>query len=164
MDEELEAQEITTERYHIEPQWFDAHGRSFVTFVASRMCADTQAKLGTEVEERVATVDKTGKVVFERQMVPFGSNPFKIIRECCSHTKGYISGALPLQEALFRVLLASGNQPMSVEELKDQLDEWYASSGRRRYVELATIKRLMDHDRFYGFRRIDTPLAAEVGT
>jgi hypothetical protein len=158
MDEELEAQEITSERYHIEPSWYEGHGRSLQAFMASRMCANCQEKLGTPVEERVATVDKTGKVVFERQMVPYGSNPFKVIRDCCAHSKGFITASMPLQEAIFRVLLAGGNQPMSVEEMKEQLDEWFANSGRRRYVEPLTIRRLLEHDRFYGFRRLDIPL------
>src|SRR6266568_843455 len=77
MDEELDAQEISSERYHIDPSWYEPHGRSLQAFMASRMCASCQEKLGTPIEERVATVDKTGKVIFERQMVPYGSNPFK---------------------------------------------------------------------------------------
>ena len=127
------------------------------------MCASCQEKLGTEVEERMPVVEKgTGKVVFERQRVPYGSNPFRVIRDCCSHNKGFITGAMPLQEALFRVFLASGNQPMTVEEVKERLDEWFTTSDRRRYVELVTLKRLLDHDRFYGIRRLEAPVAEPV--
>lgn len=160
MEEPKEAGAGPAPRYYIDRTWFEGGTRDFLTFAAGRMCASCQEKLGTEVEERVARTDRNGKVVFERQMVPYGSNPFKVIRDCCSHSKGFITAAMPLQEAIFRTLLASGNQPLTPEELRDQLDEWFAAAGRRRFLDSGVLQRLMDHDRFYGIKRLRIPLPA----
>ena len=157
--------EQTTEespRYFIDTTWFEENGLSFVDIVRTRMCESCQAKLGTEVEERQPVFDKkSGRMTFEVKRVPFGSNPVRVIRECCSKKKNYIHPDMPTLEAIFRIYLANGNQPMPLEHVREQLTEWCPGGGCQWLtVPLQTLERLVQNDRYYGVRRHLMPTAA----
>ena len=109
-------------RYFIDQQWYDDHGLSFSSVAQARLCASCSAKIGTFTEERFPTIDpKTKRVTFEYRKVPFATNPLPIIRDCCSRSRDYITPETPLLEALFRVFLANGNQPMTSSTLREHL-------------------------------------------
>ncbi len=52
-------------------------------------------------------------------------------------------------DTVFRILLANGNEPMTAEEILQQL------SLRREYSSLgaSALERLLDGDRYYGIAR-----------
>ena len=144
-------------RFFIDLQWYNENDRSFQTMAQARMCRSCQSKLGTEVQERVPTIDqKTGRVVFEMRSVPYGSNPLSVIRSCCSKERYYITPETPLLEAVFRVLLANGNQPSDVETIREQLSNWISLLDRPHGYSAELITRLIKNDRYYGLREFPT--------
>ena len=74
------------------------------------------------------------------------------IRDCCSKTPGFITGELPILESIFRLFLANGNQPLDLEELGEQLNEWRGGDTYRTSVEV--LSRLLESDQYYGLRQL----------
>ena len=52
---------------------------------------------------------------------------------------------------LFRLFLASGNAPLTIEELQLRLQEHYIDAVRD--LSGRTLQRLLDRDSFYGIQR-----------
>ena len=69
------------------------------------------------------------------------------IRECCANQPDFISARQPLMESVFRIFLAGGNQPLSLEQLGQQLSE---RRGGGYHVAEAALSRLLQTDRYYG--------------
>jgi len=148
---------ISTEqtRYLIDRNWFVEHDISFEDLVIERVCDSCRARLGDEVEERFTSFDKkTGRMSFEVRKVAYGHNPLKVVRDCCGKKKGFITPDMPTLEAIFRIYLANGNQPMPLDHVREQLAEWCPGGGCQ-WVMLPpeTLERLIEHDRYYGLRR-----------
>jgi hypothetical protein len=59
---------------------------------------------------------------------------------------------MPILESIFRFFIASGNTPMTVEELGRQLSERRGSDISRTSEEI--LLRLLKNDRYYGFRPV----------
>ena len=155
-----EGMEEAKPKYYIDLKWYDEHGRSFRTVTQARLCDSCKDKIGTETQERVPSIDrKTGRVVFELKSVPYADNPMSVIRSCCSKRRDYITPETPVLEAIFRILLATSNQPMDVERLREELGNFVAMSERPHAYSPELMERLIRSDRNYGLREFD--LAAE---
>jgi hypothetical protein len=152
--QELE-QEQQKERpkFYIDTRWYDEHNRSFLTLAQGRFCSSCQDKTGSEVQERVPTYnEKTGRVVYETRSVPYGANPFSVVRSCCSKAKGYITTETPILEAIFRVFLANSNQPADADSIREQLGEWIPLTGKPHSYDADFIERIIKADHYYGLR------------
>jgi hypothetical protein len=145
--------------YHIDPSWFDENNLSFEDVVRARMCDACRVKIGQEVEERAPVFDKaTGRMKFEVRQMTYGSDPLKVIREHCGRAKNYIHRDMPTLEAIFRVYLANGNQPMPLEHVREQLAEWCPGGGCQwLLLPLDTVERLVQNDSYYGLRQTQAP-------
>ncbi len=153
--EEEEEAASEAPRYQIDGSWFAENNLSFDAIVRARMCESCQQKLGTKLEERVPVFDKkTGKMKLEVQETTYGSDPIKVIREHCSRAKSYIARDMPTLEAIFRVYLANGNQPMPLEHVREQLMEWCPGGGCQwLLLPIETLQRLVENDNYYGLRQ-----------
>lgn len=151
----MENLDDTTPRYYIDERWYTDHNKSFRTVAQARMCPQCQKKLGTEVQERVPTVDARGRVVYEMRAVPFASNPLAEIRKHCSKEPGYITAETPIAEAIFRVFLANGNQPTDLDGIIEQLSAYVPASDRPRAYAPETFARLLESSNQYGLRRFE---------
>lgn len=142
-------------RYAIDKSWYEAHGLSFEDVVRARMTEATRAQLGSEVTERVPVFDReSGRMQMEERTTVFGSDPIRVIREHDSRSKGFIQRDMSTLEAVFRVLLANGNQPLTVEQIREHLAEWCPGGGCQWLLLPAdSLQRLLDRDTHYGFRR-----------
>lgn len=138
--------------YRIDPDWFERSGLSFKDVVQSRMCEPCRSRIGEDREERVPVFDKaTGKMQMETRRTTYGSDPVAAIKEHCGRTKNYITHDLPTLEAIFRAFLANGNQPMTMEQVRDQLTEWCPGGGCQwLLLPLEMVERLVKNDRYYG--------------
>lgn len=143
-------------RYYVDMDWHQRHARSFRALIESRLCSACQARLGTEVEQRVPTGKGKGEKAHEVRSVPFPADPVAQIRDCCSKSKDFIRPNMPLQEAIFRVILANGNQPLDAEEICQQL-EWMGYGERARFISPSAIQRMLEADNFYGFTSLQSP-------
>lgn len=79
---------------------------------------------------------------------------FKALQKYKLEDLDFIPPDLPLMEAVFRVYLKDGNQPMTPPEIKDQLMDWWRQIGPYKDVEPHILERMLDNDRQYGFRRV----------
>jgi hypothetical protein len=151
--EEFERTEPEEEpkKYYIDMGWFEQNQRSFRVVAEKRFCPGCKAKLGTETEERLPTIDsKTGRVVYETHKVAFGSNPLSVIRSCCARERNYITSDMPVLEALFRVFLLNGNQPVELEVIREELSQWFPLTSRPHGYSTQLLRRLIEADNNYG--------------
>src|SRR4051812_734892 len=158
-----EAEERPSIPFYIDQQWYDTQNLSFHDLVLSRMCETCQARTaaGEEEEERHTVYDaKTRRASFQVRRVPFASNPIKRIREDCSAKKGYILPDMPTLEAVFRIYLANGNQPMPLAHVREQLADW-CPDGQCRWLQLTDpqLERIVEMDSHYGIRPFIAPTA-----
>jgi hypothetical protein len=149
-------------RFHIDTTWFDENALSFQDIVQARMCDSCRERLGEEIEDRQPVFDRTtGRMSFEVRQATYGSNPMKAIRECCSRKKNFIQPDMATLEAIFRVYLANGNQPMPLSHVRDQLQEWCPGGGCQ-WLLLTDeqMERVISNDIYYGLRQHQVPAAA----
>ena len=158
-------QEMDTEsspRYFIDTTWFEENNLSFADIVQSRMCEACRERLGEKTEERQPVFDRqAGRMSFEVHQVAYGSNPLRVIRECCARKKNYIQQDMSTLEAVFRIFLANANQPMPLEHVREQLQEWCPGGGCQ-WILLTDeqLARVLSGDSYYGIRPHIVPTAA----
>jgi hypothetical protein len=140
--------------YHVDESWFEENGFSFSDFAQARMCESCVTRLGEEIEERYTVFDKkSGRASFDFRKVKYGDSPARVIRDCCSKKKDYITPDMPTLEAIFRVYLANGNVPMPLAHVREQLAEWCPGGGCQwLLLPMEALERLVQNDRFYGIR------------
>ncbi|NQW22758.1 MAG: hypothetical protein HQ475_04855 [SAR202 cluster bacterium] len=79
-----------------------------------------------------------------------------LIREISQNYKtdaSYIRSDMPVQEIIFRTLLARNNRPMSLSDLHYELTERWATPMRPIVVTEERLLRILDCDTYYGFVR-----------
>jgi hypothetical protein len=159
---EESARDDSSTRYAIDSTWYDENGFSFEAVVQSRMCESCLERLDEEVEERYTVLDKkSGRASFEIRRARYGSNPVRVIRDCCSKKRNFITPDMPTLEAVFRVFIANGNAPMTLENVREQLAEWCPGGGCQwLLLPHETVERLVQNDRNYGLRQTTGPTTA----
>lgn len=137
--------------YAIDAAQLEAGGRSFWALASSRFCRSCQRKYGVVGSgEEAPRTKRSAKFAKE----PKAGDPCAIIKGCCAQSTGYLDSQLPIAEAMFRVLLARGNEPIDAVTMKAQLDSWAAGAERRRDLSLPAVQRILDHASFYCIRPI----------
>ncbi len=76
------------------------------------------------------------------------------IREFHADIPDFIRAEMPIQEIVFRVLLARGNAPTSLYELHRELTERWHSAFRPISIETDGLRRILDADVYYGFAEV----------
>ncbi|MGI5836487.1 MAG: hypothetical protein ACOX87_08365 [Chloroflexota bacterium] len=161
-EETTEPVEVVEEtKFFIDPQWYDEQGLVFNIVAQARLCASCSTKLGSFVDERYPVIDpKTKRVTFEYRRVPYAANPLPIIRDCCSRARDYITPDTPLMEAIFRVFLANGNQPMTVSTIREHLLTYLPEmAALRSDFPPQLLEKLIRGDKSYGIREHQLPVA-----
>jgi hypothetical protein len=82
---------------------------------------------------------------------------FKVlVREISQNYKSepnFIRSDMPVQEIVFRTLLARNNRPMSLTDLHYELTERWATPIRPIVITEERLLRILDTDTYYGFVR-----------
>ena len=124
-------------RYYIDLDGQTNPGRSVAALIATRRCRSCIDAEGDDL-----TGDAADAIVR--------------IAEQCSTTPDYLLPDTPLREAVFRVILADGNEPKSADEIGDTLAmQW--SSNPSRDISPKVIARLLDHGFSYCIAAVDEP-------
>ena len=79
-----------------------------------------------------------------------------LIREISQNYKNepnFIRSDMPVQEIVFRTLLARNNRPMSLTDLHYELTERWATPIRPIVITEERLLRILDSDTYYGFAR-----------
>ena len=66
----------------------------------------------------------------------------------------FINSNMPIQEIIFRTLLARRNEPIALTELHRELTERWATPVRPIHISLRNLERILDYDDYYGFARV----------
>jgi hypothetical protein len=120
------------QRWFIDLDWLEEHDRSFLALAQGRLCAKC-------VKKR-----KDSKPISPAQLI-------STIKGCCGKASDFISDELPILESVFRLFLANGNQPLSLEELSKQLAKRMGAESPRTSVEI--LSRLLRDEHYYGLRQ-----------
>lgn len=75
------------------------------------------------------------------------------IAEFAAPEEDFIHSNLPVQEILFRTLLARRNEPMALEDLCSELTERWSAPDRPINLTPQSLQRILDSDHYYGFAR-----------
>ena len=118
--------------WFIDLGWYQQNNRSISALAKGCLCDKCRMQLSTE-----------GKEISEAELL---AN----IRDCCSHAPEFITGQLPILESNFRFFLANGNQPLTLEELGEQLSERLGGDTYRTSEEI--LSRLFQSDQYYGLQ------------
>jgi hypothetical protein len=140
--------------YVIDPGWYTEGGVDLAQTVRLRRCAECAESeyppKGTSTRRsRKAAPDLSWKV----EMQSIGA--------CCSAKAGYLTAETSLLEAVFRLLLQGGNQPLSLGQLYDGIKESWAGREYLRNTNTASLSRMLARQRSYGV--IGAPEPASSG-
>lgn len=124
-------------KFHIDFDWWERESREFRVYLTSHLCAEHQATAqelsGNEV---VDVVDMETAEVRREDGIQH------LLRTHCSKLPEFITTHTSLVDAVFRVFIANGNQPLSPEELADRI-------GRPGPIAANTILRTLSGARVY---------------
>lgn len=140
----LEDKIITEEaepRYSIDQGWYQESERSLAALVQGRLCLACRSRLGMGEGQDLT------------------DNTLASVAGCCSKSEGFFALGLPITESVFRLFLANGNQPLSVEEIWAQLLE--TRGGSPLGLSPQVLRRLLGSDRYYGLRPLPQEPASE---
>lgn len=124
--------EAVVHRYAIDVKAFEASGKSFAFTVRNRRCWQCQQTLD-EMEVRVGDAKEH----------------MKEIASCCSTKPDYLLPGTPLTEAVFRLLLANANKPMTAEDIRDGLGTAWSSVLYMKDLSDDLLVKLIETENFY---------------
>ncbi|GIW10677.1 MAG: hypothetical protein K6U89_11620 [Chloroflexi bacterium] len=114
-------------RFQIDVAAIERTGRSFEAMLEQRLCAQARRRLGS---------------------APL----LELIRQHCAEDFEFLHPDLPLLEACFRVFLLNENKPLTVAELRQELDHWPSFAERLRLLADEQVAALFQRDRYYSIR------------
>jgi hypothetical protein len=129
------SKEVTTPseaQWTIDLKWLETHKRDFSTLAKDKLCAKCRKKLKADTAEL-----KPAEIL-------------KAVQSCCSKSDDFITVALPFQESIFRVFLANGNKPLTLEELGEQLNKRRGADAHR--TSAVFLGRVLQNDDYYGIK------------
>jgi len=125
---------VTEQRWAINLEWLRANNRSFTNTVKNSLCPKCRKKLKIDHVELKA------------------NDLLKALKTCCSKSVDFITPTLPIHESVFRIFLANGNQPLTLQELGDQLNQRRGMDSYRTSVQV--LSRLLKNDQHYGLQPV----------
>ena len=121
-------------RWFIDLDWLEQNNRSFLALARGCLCSKCTKRL-KEGKGEISAADLLSK-----------------IKDCCSKTPGFVTDRSPILESVFRLFLANGNQPLSLEGLSKQLAERRGGDTQR--TSVGVLSRLLRNERYYGLRQV----------
>lgn len=103
-------------RFHIDYQWWERADQDLEVYLRSHLCPQHQAALETTDQELV--VDYVDPETAEVSRV---AGVHHVLISHCSLQPGYVTPQTSLINAIFRIFLANGNQPLSPLDLAEKL-------------------------------------------
>ena len=107
--------------------------RSPVHLVAGRLAADSPSK-----SKAIGELGDVKSLIRE-------------ISQSYKNDASFIRSDMPVQEIVFRTLLARNNRPMSLADLHYELTEKWATPIRPIVITEERLLRILDNDTYYGF-------------
>ena len=127
-----EAAQDRPAKYFIDAEMAEERRRSLTVMIASRQCYICQQAVDEEELTSVETRDLIDRIV-----------------DHCNSGNDYLLEDTPLKEAIFRVLLSRGNEPMGADEISADISERLANATNQRDTSASVIERLLQHSESY---------------
>ena len=124
--------------YVIDFDALEKNGRSAAFIVRSRLC--WLCRQAVDEED-----DPVGKL----------EEHLERIRTDCAERPDYLLPGTPLTEAIFRILLAEDNRPMTIREIQDRLSSAWASVIYMKDLSADLLARMLDGQNEYMIRRAE---------
>jgi hypothetical protein len=103
-------------KFHIDFDWWEEKGHNFRVHLFSNLCKSCQERYKDYQEtDLVDWIDPNTAEVTQVDGL------WHSLRTCCSLKPEYVDTATPLTTAVFRIFLATGNEPLSAVELGARL-------------------------------------------
>lgn len=136
------------------PQQDDARYSRFI--ISAEYAESVGASLPNMIADRIGYQDRG---MLEEPPTPNSDiQPLiDLIVNGSSQQKDYLLPDTPLKEALFRLMLAEGNRPMSADELSETLSARWSMSAYPRNLSPYVINRLLEHSANYCIVPVDEP-------
>lgn len=106
----------TNTLFYIDLNWFEKNGRDLREEMHAVLCDQDRSRYPTPADAGI--VDRIHPVTAEVTRV---DALWEAVADHCGLQPGYITPTTPLTMAVFRALLANGNQPMSPEQLHKRI-------------------------------------------
>jgi hypothetical protein len=103
-------------KFHIDFDWWERESREFRVYLTSHLCPEHRAAFAEYAGGEVIDV-----VDAETAEVRKEDGIQHTLRTHCSQLPEFITTHTSLVDAVFRVFIANGNQPLSPEELADRI-------------------------------------------
>ena len=103
-------------KFRVDYDWWSDRGRDVRELIREQLCPECRAKFESYSDTQdIDWVDPaTGEVTAVDGLR-------YCLRECCSRREDYLSLGTPLAAAVFRVLIADADTPMSVTEIHERI-------------------------------------------
>ena len=134
---EASQQEEETPLYCISLDRLDELNRSAITLLAARRSPMSPSMMKEDHE-----LDNPQELLDE-------------IAEYCGDVEEFINSNMPIQEIIFRTMLARRNEPISLTDLHRELTERWATPVRPIHISPRNLARILDSDDYYGFARAE---------
>ena len=126
----------------------DGSGSSRKFIISEEHAAEIGAALPLMIANRLGSMDR--QALEEEPTVDSDIAPYiDLIVASSSHDADYLLPDTPLKEAIFRIILANGNEPMSAQQISEILIERWAMSAYPRNLSVEVIVRLLEHSANY---------------
>jgi hypothetical protein len=103
-------------KFHIDFDWWERESREFRVYLTSHLCPEHQAAFAEYAGgEVIDVVDAETAEVRKEDGIQHA------LRTHCSQLPDFMTSHTSLVDAVFRVFIANGNQPLSPEELADRI-------------------------------------------
>lgn len=103
-------------KFHIDYDWWKRESRELRVYLQSHLCPEHQEMYASAEElEMVDWIDDETAEVHRVDGLQHS------LRVHCSQQPGYLTEHTSLVDAVFRVFLANGNQPLTAEELAERV-------------------------------------------
>ncbi len=101
--------------FHIDFDWWERNQHELRVYLRSHLCDVHRASYEGEASEQIDTIDPYTAEVTSVDGVLFR------LRSHCSQQPDYITPKTSIVDAVFRVFLMNGNQPLSPRQLADKI-------------------------------------------
>ena len=128
--------------------------RKFV--ISEEHAVEIGAALPLMIANRLGYMDRQAleeEPTAESDIAPY----IDLIVASSSHDADYLLPDTPLKEAVFRIILANGNEPMSAQQISEILTERWAMSAYPRNLSAEVIARLLENSANYCVVPVEEP-------
>ncbi len=131
-------------RYHIDLAGADERGRALKYMIAARGGYIFQQSMAESVIDEMDPQDLIQQIVDQ-----------------VANTSDYLLPDTPLKEAVFRVIIANSNEPMTAEEVSKMLKEKWSLSPYPREVSSEVIEKILPTCQSYCIVAVGSEIGAD---